>query len=241
MPIRSLVVFCFLLTFVSAPVVIAKPAADSTFTPDSNSAAIVVPKAEEDVARTATDDYIPGLTINESGERGGLNVLFQTLLGGALSLAGSFLVVRAQVRNAGKIRLAETVADRRVVALSAAYGHFKELEAAMSGATEVKTLALMESQEKWLIENRLFLPDLVVRQWWDVRAGLRKCVRERARIEMERAPEDTPARLSQFELKLQSFVEAMLTAVLKEMDITPGKQANILQLWEEAGLDADDV
>lgn len=156
------------------------------------------------------------------------------LLGGVIGLAGSVSVVAYQTHKAKRVRMDEAIADKKVIANGEAYGVLKMLQASLSQGTYSRSLDFIEDKEPWMIDNRLFLPQDFASNWWTIRAGLRKCVREAGKLEMDTAEKDTPETLATFEGKLQSIVETMLKDVLHEMGHKPADPQTIDRLWFES-------
>ena len=103
--------------------------------------------------------------------------MWETLLGGALAIAGGWGATWYQARKARKIRMDEVIAERKVEVNAEAHSRMKRIEGSFLQQNLEDTLNLVMSHEQWLFDSYLFLPGRFGDHWLRIRNDLHKLVR----------------------------------------------------------------
>ena len=98
------------------------------------------------------------------------------LAGAISSIAGGFLATWYRARIAGKVKLKETIAERKV----AAYGKGLELigrvQSVLVQETKEGALAFLYEHGSWFADNLILLPHTFVVNWRSIRQNLKKAI-----------------------------------------------------------------
>lgn len=98
------------------------------------------------------------------------------LVGAISSIAGGFLATWYRARIAGKVKLKETIAERKV----AAYGKGLELigrvQSVLVQRTKEDALAFLYEHGSWFADNLILLPHTFVVNWRSIRQNLKKAI-----------------------------------------------------------------
>lgn len=102
----------------------------------------------------------------------------EILLGGFLTLLGSWTAIWFQLQNSRKLKMEEVIAEKKVEANAQAYSRIKEVEARFQQCSLEDTLKYVLGQEDWFFDNRLFLPGNFAALWMKVRLDLTRLGRK---------------------------------------------------------------
>ena len=103
--------------------------------------------------------------------------MWDTLLGGLLTILGGWGATWYAARNARENRMNEIVAERKVSANAEAYSNVKEIQSRFKQSSPEDALRGMQEYEEWFFSTRLFLPGEFPAKWLAVKNDLHKAAR----------------------------------------------------------------
>ena len=98
------------------------------------------------------------------------------LIGGICSASGGFLAAWYRARVAGKVRLQETMAERKVGAYGKALELIGQVQSILVQGTRQDALSFLYENGTWFADNLILLPHTFVQNWRSIRHNLKKAV-----------------------------------------------------------------
>jgi hypothetical protein len=98
------------------------------------------------------------------------------LIGAVCSVAGGFLATWYRARIAGKVKLQETIAERKVLAYGKGLELIGQLQSVLVEGTKEDALAFLYENGSWFTDNLILLPRTFVENWRSIRLNLKKAI-----------------------------------------------------------------
>lgn len=98
------------------------------------------------------------------------------LIGGICSSFGGFLAVLYRSKVAGKVKLQETIAERKVSAYGKGLELIDQIQSILVKRTHKDTLDFLYRNASWFADNRILLPHTFVENWRSIRQNLKKAI-----------------------------------------------------------------
>jgi len=98
------------------------------------------------------------------------------LIGGICSSLGGFLAAWYRARVAGKVKLQETIAERRVPAYGKGLELIGQVQSILVQGTKKDALAFLYDNGSWFADSLILLPHAFVENWRSIRNSLKKAI-----------------------------------------------------------------
>ncbi len=98
------------------------------------------------------------------------------LAGAISSSAGGFLAIWYRARIAGKVKLEETIAERKVLAYGKGLELIGQVQEVLKQRTKEDALAFLYEHGSWFADNLILLPHIFVVKWRSIRQNLKKVI-----------------------------------------------------------------
>jgi hypothetical protein len=142
--------------------------------------------------------------------------MWETLLGGSLTLLGGWAAIYFQFRYARKNKMNEIVAERKVTTNAQAYAYMKEIKSIFTQKKDAKAaVERILRREEWFFDNRLFLPGEFPSKWLSVRNDLLTLARSKE------SNTGTPEELTALNNRIESTCTEAIMEIYKDMDLKP--------------------
>ena len=105
-----------------------------------------------------------------------MNDVALVLIGAASSIVGGFLATWYRARIAGRVRLQETIAERKVAAYGKALELIGQVQSILVQGTKNDALAFLGDNGSWFADNLILLPHAFVVNWRSIRHNLKKAI-----------------------------------------------------------------
>ena len=105
--------------------------------------------------------------------------LLLVLVGGVCSAFGGFLAAWYRAKNAGKIKLQETIGERKVAAYGKGLELIGQLQSILIQGVEEDALKFLYENGDWFANNLILLPHTFVENWRSIRLNLKSVIRLR--------------------------------------------------------------
>ncbi len=98
------------------------------------------------------------------------------LIGGMCSAFGGFLAAWYRTRVAGKVKLLETIGERRVAAYGKGLELMDRVQLILVQGTKKDALTFLYDNGRWFADNLILLPHAFVENWRSIRENLKKAI-----------------------------------------------------------------
>ena len=105
------------------------------------------------------------------------------LIGAACSVAGGILATWYRVRIAGKVKLQETIAERKVPVCGKGLEVIGQLQSILVERTKEDALTFLYDNGSWFADNLIVLPHTFVENWRSIRLSLKRAIMNENRQE----------------------------------------------------------
>lgn len=97
-------------------------------------------------------------------------------IGAACSIVGGFLATWYRARIAGKVKLQETIAERKVPAYGKGLELIGQVQSILVQGTTNDALTFLYDNGSWFADNLILLPHTFVVNWRSIRHNLKKAI-----------------------------------------------------------------
>ncbi len=112
--------------------------------------------------------------------------LLLVLIGGICSAFGGFLAAWYRAKKAQKIKLQETIGERKVAAYGKGLELIGQVQSVLIQGTEKDALEFLYKHGEWFADNLILLPHTFVENWRSIRLNLKSAIRkDKAQSKME--------------------------------------------------------
>ena len=152
--------------------------------------------------------------------------LLLVLAGGFCAAFGGFMSTWFMVKNARKIKIAETIGQQQVDAYKKAMRLAGQLNLILIQGVYKDVLSFMSEENPWVIDNAILLPPKFVEYWCSIRLNVSSAQRKETPLEgMSEGPErdkriEEIVQINEFNRKLAKDAEE---EIRKELDLPPFK------------------
>jgi hypothetical protein len=98
------------------------------------------------------------------------------LVGGICSALGGFLAAWYRARVAGKVKLQETIAERKVAAYGKGLELIGEVQSILVQGAKKDALDFLYDKGSWFADSLILLPHTFVENWRSIRLNLREAI-----------------------------------------------------------------
>ncbi len=148
--------------------------------------------------------------------------LLLVLVGGVCSAFGGFLATWYRAKNAAKIKLQETIGERKVAAYGKGLELIGQLQSILIQGVAEDALNFLYENGNWFANNLILLPHTFVENWRSIRLNLKSAIR--LRETQEKMP-DGAKRDAKIEMVVS--IDSFCDELAKEAEESIRKELNL--------------